>query len=58
MINNFPIVTKRSFVNDIVEVVDKILNDGYSNQLSNRLNEIIYLGYNLSSTDKRIIEQI
>ena len=58
MINNFPIVTKRSFVNDIVEVVDKILNDGYSNQLSNRLNEIIYLEYNLSSTDKGIIEQI
>ena len=41
----------------IVKVVDKILTDGYSKDLNNNLNEIIYSGYSLSSTEIETIEQ-
>ena len=57
MINNFPIPTHSNFKNGIVKVVDKILTDGYSKDLNNNLNEIIYSGYSLSSTEIWFIEQ-
>ena len=57
MINNFPIPTHSNFKNGIVKVVDKILTDGYSKNLNNNLNEIIYSGYSLSSTEIETIEQ-
>lgn len=57
MINNFPIPTQSNFKNSIVEVVDKILTNGYSKDLNNNLNKIIYSGYSLSSTEIETIEQ-
>lgn len=57
MINNFPIPTHSNFKYGIVKVVDKILTDGYSKDLNNNLNEIIYSGYSLSSTEIETIEQ-
>ncbi len=57
MINNFPLSSNSDFKDEVVSIVDKILNLGYSIDLNKQLNEIIYSNYNLSSAEIEIIEQ-
>lgn len=57
MINNFPLSSNPDFKDEVVSIVDKILDLGYSIDLNKQLNKIIYSNYNLSSTEIKIIEQ-
>ena len=57
MINNFPVSSLTGFKEKVISIVDKILDSGYSIDLNKLLNETIYSSYNLSSAERRIIEQ-
>ena len=57
MINNFPISSKLGFKDNIISIIDKILEFGYSIELSKLLNETVYLNYDLSTDEIKIIEQ-
>ena len=57
MINNFPVSSLTGFKEKVISIVDKILDSGYSINLNKLLNDTIYSSYNLSSAERRIIEQ-